>query len=403
MMITTRNIGILYSFSVFTFFFLLAKSVFAQTYDEMVEHYIDQYKDIAIEEMWRTGIPASITLAQGIIESNAGKSPLAIDANNHFGIKCHDTWTGESYSHDDDRKNECFRKYFSSLDSYKDHSDFIKNRGRYSVLFTYNINDYKAWAKGLKACGYATNPHYAILLIKCIDDYDLHQWDLKEDERNVWFASLNNAALKSEIKETGNPEVVNASPSSCNAEERIEIFNDIKSVLLLPEESLKDLATTYGIGMKRLMRYNDISDYAMLHPGDRVYLQPKRLNGDDEFHTVRQGESMFSISRDHGVQMDELYKKNQMLLGKQPAIGEVLNLKNSRDNPVVIAEATDAMVSFNAEADLKIGTPELYIVSKGDTLYSISKKYNLSVEVLKTMNRMKTTSLQIGDKLVVSQ
>ncbi len=399
-----KKIGFIYSFVAFTLLSLMSKWLIAQTYDETVESYITQYKDIAIEEMWRTGIPASITLAQGIIESNAGKSPLATDANNHFGIKCHDSWIGESYSYDDDKKNECFRKYPSSLESYKDHSDFLKNRGRYAILFSYGINDYKAWAKGLKACGYATNPRYSNILVKCIDDYDLHQWDLKEEERLVWFASLNNADIKPEIKESGNPEVVNASPSSCNAEERIAIFNDIKSVLLLNDESLKDLATTYEIGMKRLMRYNDIIDETMIHAGDRVYLQPKRLSGDAEFHTVESGETMLSIARDHGIQLDELYKKNQMLMGKQPEIGEVLYLKKFRDNkPALSSEADNTLPSLNTKPDFNITTPELYIVSKGDTLYSISKKYNVSIEALKEMNKMKTTTLQVGDKLVVSQ
>jgi flagellum-specific peptidoglycan hydrolase FlgJ len=133
--------------------------------------------------MHLTGIPASITLAQGIIESGAGKSPLALDANNHFGIKCHDDWKGDGYKYDDDRKNECFRKYDSAYQSFCDHSQFLKTRQRYAVLFTYDSLDYKSWAKGLKACGYATNPKYADILIKCIDDYDLHQWDLNDTER----------------------------------------------------------------------------------------------------------------------------------------------------------------------------------------------------------------------------
>src|SRR6185295_1956858 len=161
----------------------LALSVNAQqTYDEQVEQYIAQYKPIAIEEMQRMGIPASITLAQGIVESNAGLSPLATEANNHFGIKCHDDWKGATFKYDDDRKNECFRKYNSAAESFKDHSDFLKNKQRYAVLFTYDPLDYKAWAKGLKACGYATNPQYAKVLINCVEGYDLHQWDLNEKD-----------------------------------------------------------------------------------------------------------------------------------------------------------------------------------------------------------------------------
>jgi DNA-binding phage protein len=290
---------------------------FAQSYDEQVEKYIADYKDWATEEMLRTGVPASITLAQGIIESNAGNSPLAKDANNHFGIKCHKEWTGEGYTYDDDMKDECFRKYSCALDSYKDHSDFLKNKSRYAVLFTYDPMDYKAWAKGLKACGYATNPQYASILIKCIEDYDLHQWDLKEEDRAAWFASLNKTVPEPSIKENGNPEVINNSLTSLNAAERVYLFNDIKCVTLHEDESPTDIATTYQIGMKRFMRYNEITDPAQLHAGDKIYLQPKRRHGDTLMHVVMEGENMSSISREHGIQLQALYEKNKMQSGMQ--------------------------------------------------------------------------------------
>src|ERR1043165_257482 len=163
----------------------------AQTYDELVEQYIAQYKAIAIEEMQRTHIPASITLAQGIIESSAGQSPLAVKANNHFGIKCHEDWNGKVFYYNDDRKHECFRKYKTAAESFKDHSDFLTSRNRYAVLFTYEPCDYSAWANGLKSCGYATNPQYANVLIKCIENYDLHQWDMNDEDRMKWFAQMN--------------------------------------------------------------------------------------------------------------------------------------------------------------------------------------------------------------------
>lgn len=384
---------------------MLYVTSFAQTYDEKVEAYISRYKDIAIEEMQRTGIPASITLAQGIIESNAGQSPLATEANNHFGIKCHIGWTGESYIYDDDAKNECFRKYDSSLISYKDHSDFLRNRTRYAILFTYDINDYTAWAKGLKACGYATNPQYANILIKCIDDYDLHQWDLTEYERTKWFASLNKSEIKSEIKASGNPEIVNASPTSLNAEERIYIFHDIKCITLFEGESLNDLATTYQIGMKRLMRYNDITEPSQIQIGDRVYLQPKRNNGDEETHIVKTGETMFSISRDHGIQLAKLYEKNLMQPGKQPAVGETIYLNETRKEiPALLTAKTDSTKQVkSAPAVIKPEAPQYHVVSKGDTLYSISRKYNISVDELKNINKLKTTTLQVGEKIVVEK
>lgn len=380
---------------------------FAQTYDENVEAYINQYKDIAIEEMYRTGIPASITLAQGIIETNAGQSPLALEANNHFGIKCHDGWTGASYTYDDDRKNECFRKYDSAFVSYKDHSDFLRNRSRYAVLFTYDINDYKAWAKGLKACGYATNPQYANILIKCIDDYDLHQWDLPEGERTQWFASINKTDTGKLAGKPDHPTAVSIPPTIRNAKERIYVFNNIKCVTLLPGESFNNLATTYEIGMKRLMRYNDVNDASVLKEGDRIYLQPKRNNGDEQSHVVKEGETMFSISRDHGIQLAKLYEKNAMDAGTQPAAGEVINLKETRKEPPRLVTSnnnrTDSTEVKKEPAFEKPASSQIHIVTKGDTLYSISKKYNVTVNELKSINNLSSTDLRIGDKLVVSK
>lgn len=385
-------------------FLLISSYAFAQLYEAVdVENYIATYKEVAIEEMTRTGIPASITLAQGIIESGAGKSPLAVEANNHFGIKCHETWKGATYTYDDDRKNECFRKYDSTIQSYYDHSDFLKTRSRYAVLFTYSDTDYKAWAKGLKACGYATNPKYAEVLIKCIEDYDLHQWDLKEEDRAAWFAQIN----KSDTGQSSSQQLAaqeddawEQSLQKVSASERTYVFNDIKCVNLPAGESLNQLATKYEIGMKRLLRYNDAADASQIKAGDRVYLQPKRSNGDQKFHTVREGETMYSISQQHGIQLAKLYEKNLMLPGTEPVEGTVLNLRDTRE------EAPDTLaVKANDTSKKVIAQPHAstayYTVNKGDTLYSISKRYNLTVDELKRMNQLASSDLQVGDKLRV--
>lgn len=387
----------------FGIFIFSCSVIFAQTYDELVEAYIDQYKDVAIEEMHRTGIPASITLAQGIIESNAGKSPLATDANNHFGIKCHNDWEGKSYKYDDDWKNECFRKYKSALDSYKDHSDFLKNKGRYAVLFTYDSMDYQAWAKGLKACGYATNPHYANVLIKCIEDYDLHQWDLKQDDRAAWFASLNKSAIQPPANEKVDSDLSNDALKALKPEERIYVFNDIKCIDLREGESLKDLATSYQIGMKRLMRYNDMVDTSQLRGGDRIYIQPKRRNGDVPFHAVQEGETMWLISKVHGIQLQSLYDKNKMNKGTEPAPGEIIYLKEIRkETPLLSTAKVDSTLQKTAvPLAPEIQFPQYHIVAKGDTLYSISKKYNVTVADLKAMNRLQSSDIHIGEKLMV--
>ncbi|MBA3649619.1 MAG: LysM peptidoglycan-binding domain-containing protein [Chitinophagales bacterium] len=393
--------------TVFFFLFFICYRSFAQSYDELVDQYINQYKDIAIEEMQRTGIPASITLAQGIIESSAGQSPLTTQANNHFGVKCHDDWNGETYLYDDDRKNECFRKYPSALDSFKDHSDFLKMHQRYSVLFTYVADDYKEWAKGLKKCGYATNPHYAGILIKCIEDYDLHQWDLEDAERAAWFAKVNQSEEKKlNIKEEGNPEIVNSSLTSVNAEERISIFNNIKTVTLQPEESLKDLATTYEISMKRLLRYNDISTASQLVAGNTVYLQPKRSHGDADTVIIKEGETMFDIARDHGIQLDELYKKNLLDQGAQPASGQVIYLREKREVAPLTATAVtkdSVKISKISPDKIELLKPQYHVVAKGDTLFSISKKYNLTIDELKGINKLRSSQIYVGEKLRVEK
>jgi len=379
--------------------------VHAQNYDPQdVENYIAQYKGLAIEEMHRTGIPASITLGQGIIESGAGKSPLATQANNHFGIKCHDDWTGQGFIYDDDRKNECFRKYDSVAQSFRDHSDFLKTRQRYSVLFTYDSLDYKSWARGLKSCGYATNPKYADVLIKCIEDYDLHQWDLNEDDRAAWFAQINksdsdqSAEQKQSIVQRD--DVIQSSMQKESAADRVYVFNDIKCVNLLQGESLNQLATTYEIGMKRLMRYNDATDISQLKPGDRIYIQPKRNHGDEKFHTVKEGETMYSISQQHGIQLDKLYEKNLMKDGTQPAAGEIIYLRDDRDAPPKLIDESNQNNQGTAKS-FPASTKQFHIVAKGDTLYSISKKYDISVDSLKQMNQLSSNDLAIGEKLRV--
>ena len=173
---------------------------------EIIQQYIDQYKDLAIAEMKRTGVPASIKLAQGIHETMAGKSELVQKSNNHFGIKCKTGWNGPSVRHTDDARNECFRKYATASESYRDHSNFLKSSGRYASLFELDPTDYEAWAKGLKSAGYATNPVYAQTLVRLIEDYDLQQYSMlalgyeseEEDSTKVPVVPLNNATINNE-------------------------------------------------------------------------------------------------------------------------------------------------------------------------------------------------------------
>jgi LysM repeat protein len=286
------------------------------------EAYIDTYKDIAVAEMYRTGIPASITLAQGILESGSGNSRLAVEANNHFGIKCHE-WNGDFIREDDDLKDECFRKYADALQSYIDHSEFLMSRSRYAFLFSYDKTDYKKWAHGLKKAGYATNPKYAPLLIGLIERFELHQYD---------HASMPQIAYKPAGSSNDPVAMKNGNPRPLYT---TGIFqnNRINAVILQPNQQLADIAKAYDIRVARLKRYNELDDGFYLEPGMKVYLQPKRNKGEVKEHTVKEGETMFLISQNYGIQLEKLYKRNKMTWGSQPEVGETLRLRGHRDEP----------------------------------------------------------------------
>jgi hypothetical protein len=270
------------------------RPVFAQS--EVRLAYIERFKDIAIFEMQTHKIPASIKLAQGILESGDGSSRLARDANNHFGIKCHTDWTGKRVYHDDDEKGECFRKYKDPAESYRDHSLFLVERSRYRALFELEITDYKAWAKGLRAAGYATNPKYSDLLIRIIEDYQLYQYD------NVFF----------------------------HRERMSGIFrhpNRVKFTAVEQSETIEQVAVRTGVSVKRLLRFNDMTYEAVVQPGDILFLQPKRNRGKAKQHRVLRNETMHDIAQEHAIKLHKLYYRNRMVVGVQPSTGDVLNLR----------------------------------------------------------------------------
>lgn len=278
------------------------------------QEYIEEYKDDAIKEMHRSGVPASITLAQGILESADGNSPLAVYGKNHFGIKCHNTWKGKTMHLDDDEKNECFRKYNSVYDSYKDHSDFLTTRGRYSFLFELKITDYKGWAKGLKKAGYATNPKYADLLIKIIEDNELYKYDRyakvpsKKPSKNKTSKSL--AASKYSRK--------------------ISSQNNIKYVVAKKGDSAFKIAKEFNLGLWQIHKYNDLNKSDVISEGEVIYLQPKRCKSKTKsYHIVEKGETMRDISQLYGVKLKKIYKRNRMIYGTQPNPGDkiFLNMK----------------------------------------------------------------------------
>ncbi len=274
-----------------------------QSYSQSnIQIYIQQYQDIAVNHMHEYGIPASIKLAQGILESSYGTSKLAKESNNHFGIKCHKDWAGSVVYHDDDEKDECFRKYDFVEDSYLDHSLFLVNKERYSSLFELKKNDYRNWARGLKKAGYATNPDYANKLIQLIETYNLSYYDNKETDFVLKEESLY----------------------------KIKQYNYVQYVTAKAEDTYDEIAEYLGVWPWELIKYNDASDDRVLLEGERVYIQPKRKKCQVKTHEVIEGETMYSISQLYAIKIDDLYKKNKMKNGTQPEIGQVIYLKKRK-------------------------------------------------------------------------
>ena len=295
-------------FSIFCF------SLFSQPAERRYtrEEYIEKYKDDAVKEMNHSGVPASIILAQGILESGDGNSPLALYANNHFGIKCHDTWNGATFIMDDDEKNECFRKYNTVYESYEDHSEFLITRSRYTPLFALKITDYEGWAKGLKSAGYATNPKYADLLIELIEKYELNKFD-----------NYTKVASKSISKKKSTSQL-----ASVHTNRVVKLHNKIKYTIVDKGDDVKSIAHDFNINTWQVLKYNDLNKTDKFIEGEIIYLQPKRNKAVEEYHVVKTGETMRGISQYYGVKLNKLYKKNNLIIGYEPQVGQKLSLKS---------------------------------------------------------------------------
>ena len=297
--------------------------------------YINTYSNLAISEMKRTGIPASITLAQGLIESGMGKSRLAIEANNHFGIKCHDDWTGPTIRHNDDRRNECFRKYRSPAESFRDHSDFLVGQVRYKSLFDLDPTDYEGWAKGLKKAGYATNPDYANMLIRKIREYDLHRYDLQ----NIRSGSRNDSQTIRDDKpvnnDTGQLTRGNESlPQSVEMPVSVDVLenNRIQYIVVNGGDTRESIEKVHKLLHWELPKYNELPDDFMPDPGQLLYLQPKRKKAEPgkETHIATEGQTMYQISQIYGIWLKDLYILNRMEEGSEPENGQKIYLRKVR-------------------------------------------------------------------------
>jgi LysM repeat protein len=305
---------------------LFAQSIFAQPdkYRMTQQDYIEKYKNDAINDMQKTGVPASITLAQGLFESESGNSDLAREANNHFGIKCHNEWTGETFHKDDDEKNECFRKYNSVLESYDDHSNFLRTRDRYAFLFDLEITDYKGWAKGLKKAGYATNPEYAHKLIKIVEDYQLNELD-----KSVKSLSIT-ASSKKEVPvplKTSN-EVPKKSDNSEESARNYKISeNNVPYVLAKEGDSYFSIANENKIMLWQVLKYNEVEKTDVPKEGEVVYIMPKRSSASQEYHIVKEGENLHYISQLYAVKMKKLVKRNHLSADAKLNEGQKILLK----------------------------------------------------------------------------
>ena len=294
-----------------------------------VNQYIEKYAELAVKEMKRTGIPASITLAQGILESDAGNSRLALKANNHFGIKCHSSWRGKKIYHDDDARNECFRKYKSVYDSYKDHSDFIKNGQRYQFLFDYKTTDYKSWAKGLKKAGYATDKRYDENLIRIIETYNLHQFDSKKIEKELKKQEHSKEKKRKDEKVDFDDYTINP------FKEDVMMNNEIEYIVVEKGQTVYAISQKYDLMQWQIIKYNDLDENATIKEGQILYLQPKKNKASisHKTHIVKEGESMYDISQQYGIKLKKLYKKNRMEPDSIIQPGDTLNLRRrKKDN-----------------------------------------------------------------------
>ncbi|HNA01015.1 MAG TPA: LysM peptidoglycan-binding domain-containing protein [Ferruginibacter sp.] len=353
-----------------------------------IEEYVARFRDIAVSEMKRSGVPAAITLAQGILESENGNSELVKKSNNHFGIKCKSTWAGDSVNHDDDAEGECFRAYANAEDSYRDHSNFLKGNQRYASLFNLNPEDYKAWARGLKKAGYATNPRYPDLLIKYIEQYNLQQYTLvalnKMTAPDMMAADTMRSATPAEtVSNPSTPTNTESIPADAG---RIISINKIKCVYAARGTSLLALATKHNINLNRLMDFNDLTEEGLLQKDQYIFLQKKSRTGEKEFYVVQQGETLHDVAQKNGIQLQALREYN--------------NLDKTAPIPASTKLYLQPGLNKQHAEQQKVKTHK---VEPKEGLYAIARKYQVTVQQLREWNKLGSDELKIGQELIVGK
>lgn len=371
--------------SIVTTLLLLTGFLYAQRITP--EQYVNTYKNLAIAEMKRTGIPASVTLAQGLLETESGNSELVQKSNNHFGIKCKSTWTGESVTHTDDAPNECFRKYNKPEESYRDHSDYLSTSPRYASLFKLDAADYRGWCYGLKKCGYATNPRYPQILMGNIEKYNLQQFDSGDTS-----AELETFADAKVIDQSSNEvKTVTIAPVSYN-ENAIDnslkgkvSFNKLKALFANKGTSLLAIATRADIPLVKLLEYNDLKADGLLKDDQWIYLEKKPKEGNRDYYIALQTETLYDISQNNGVQLQSLMTLNNMSENETVSKGRKIRLRAS------------------AVAASEQPTEQVHTVQPKEGLYAISKKYNVPVQQIKELNDLSDDGLKPGQQLIISK
>ena len=373
-----------------------------------VLEYINAYRQVAIDEMLRTGVPAAIKLAQGIHETEAGRSELVMKSNNHFGIKCKSSWQGGKVYHDDDARGECFRSYGAALDSYRDHSNFLRSNQRYAFLFRLDPADYKGWAYGLKQAGYATNIKYSQLLIKLIETYDLQQYSL---------IALGKLPAPAEIL-TGIRPPLETIPSQ-------EVYprptypagpfkiNDSKVIYVKAGTSLLAVAEEHRVSLSKLLEYNDMTpgEGDILAADQLVFLQRKRKTGSNVFATVAPGQTLYDIAQQEGVRYESILDMNHLAAGIEPAGGEKIYLREkaprkprlagSGEQPMVLQAAMVTTEPVVTNEPVVTANRTTHVVKSRETLYGISKRYGVTQEKIREWNKLDGVSLRTGQQLII--
>lgn len=355
---------------------------------EKVQNYVNQYKDLAMSEMRRTGVPASITLAQGILESQSGQSKLAQKSNNHFGIKCKTEWTGEKTYHDDDLRKECFRVYASVEDSYRDHSDFLKNREYYTALFKLDPTDDQGWAYGLKKAGYATEKTYPTRLLKLIADFDLHQYSVQALENKDLSTSNERVDPKSPTTATtpNNTPIVKSTALTsmpANNSPRLRVINQTKSPAAVEQEKMDSLASQTAAAIENANQEQIIvinNQETGTNTAKKTVLYPSEPFSINHTKVVfaAAGTSTLSIANKYGISLSKLFDFNEM-------------------------EQTDILDQDQLlflEKKLKKGATDVYVCKAGETLTEIAQKEGVRLDAIMEYNNLtKNSVLTDGQKL----